>query len=328
MVAKSIKRVIRKKETILFLVTLVVVMGFYINNRHFLSPDALRGTMNSMVISGIMAVGVALLFIGGGIDLSMMMLCTFGGVICAIFIRDGVPWGFAIILTLMVAACIGAINAFFITRLGIMHFIVTIAISSIIQGVNLFLTNIQNVPITVESFYWGSNVLFGIFPYPFVIMVILLLLYGLMLRKTQFGRNIYLVGGNEHAARLAGISIAKVRTILYINASVLAAFSGIVLASMMRSASPSATGDNQMDAITAAMLGGIAFGGGSGGMLGCFIGILMLNFLSSGLTSLALRGHWTTIAQGALLILALTVDFLSERARHNALIAGASKKGV
>ena len=319
MVGKKVKRLIRSKEALYLLITIIIVLGFYINNSNFLSLGTLRGAMQSMSITGIMAVAVAMLFIGGGIDLSMSMVCLFGGIVCALLIRADVPWGLAIVITLAIGACVGGLNAIMIAKFSMMPFIATIALANVVRGVNLALTDTQPVAITVESFNWGANSMFGIFPYPFVIMCVLLIIYGLILSKTQFGRNIYLVGGNMQAARLSGINPTRIRTVLYINAGVMSSLSGIVLASRMRNAIATTVNDSQMEAITATILGGIAFGGGSGGMVGCFIGILMLNLFNAGLYSLALDAYWTTIASGALLLIALTTDFFNEKSRAKSL---------
>ena len=120
-------------------------------------------------------------------------------------------------------------------------------------------------------------------------------------------------------ARLAGVNPKKVRTILYINSGVLAAFSGIVLASRMQSAAPQSQSDTQLNALTAAILGGIAFTGGAGGMAGCFIGVMLFSFFNSGLNSLAIDAYWSLIASGCLLVIALTVDFFNERSREKNL---------
>lgn len=317
--SQRMKQTLKSKEMLLVLITLAVVLLFYIINRNYLSLGSLQGMMKAMSITGIMAVGIGCLFIGGGIDLGSSMECLFGGVICALLIRSGIPWGFAMVITLAIGALIGLMNALMISKLGMMPFIATIATGNILTGLNLALTNSQNVPVPVESFWWGSKLMFGIFPVPFVIMVMLLLVYGLLLSKTQFGRNIYLVGGNMYAARLSGVNPNKVRSILYINNAVMSTLAGIVLASRMRSATPTSLSDSQMDAITAAILGGIAFTGGAGGMAGCFIGILLLNFFSSGLNMLAVESYWSTIASGVLLVVALTVDFVNERSRERAL---------
>lgn len=319
--AQNIKRVFKSKEMLLVLITLAIVLLFYFINPNYLSLGSLRGTMQAMSITGILAVGTGCLFIGGGIDLATSLECLFGGVVCAMMINAGVPWGVAIVITLFIGALIGVVNALLISKLGMMPFIATIAVSNILSGLNLALTNTQNVAVSVESFWWAGKNLFGILPIPFVIMFMLLLIYGLILSKTQLGRNIYLVGGNQNAARLSGVNPVKVRSILYVNNAVLATLAGIVLASRMHSATPNSLSDAQMDAITAVILGGIAFTGGAGGMVGCFIGILLLNFFNTGLNTLALESYWSTIASGTLLAVALTVDFINERSREKALKA-------
>ncbi|MDR2502027.1 MAG: ABC transporter permease [Oscillospiraceae bacterium] len=316
----ALKRLLKAKEFLLIIITLAIIVLFYCVNKNYLSTDSLRGIMQAMSITGIMSIGVAYLLIGGGIDLATSLECLFAGVLTAILIvKLGISWPVACLITLLVSAFIGWLNAVMITRLGMMPFISTIAVSSVLTGVNLALTNSQNTPIPVESFWWGGGTLAKIFPVPFVIMIVLLLIGGFILKKTQFGRNIYLVGGNQQAARLSGINPARVRTYLYIINAVMAGFSGIVLASRMHTASPSSLSDAQMDAITASVLGGIAFTGGAGGMLGCFIGILLLNFFSAGLNMLALESYWSTISSGVLLVIALTVDYLNERSRERLL---------
>jgi ribose transport system permease protein len=324
---QSLRRVIKSKNTILTVILIAIVLMFYLLNNNYLSGDNIRGVMQSMSITGIMAVGAACLLIGGGIDLATSMEALFGGVLCGLLIRMGIPWPLSILLTLVGGGLLGGLIAYLVAYLGMMSFIASIAVSNVIRGINLVMTNAQNVPVPVESFWvLGSSNVFGIVPTPFVIMLVLLIVYNLILNKTQFGRNIYLIGGNQFAARLAGLNPKKIRTVLYINNGVLAVFSGIVVASRMHSASPSSLSDAQMDAITAAILGGISFMGGSGGMGGCLIGILLLNFFNNGLNVLSLESHWQTIAQGALLIIALTMDYFNERSREKALKAGAALK--
>jgi ribose/xylose/arabinose/galactoside ABC-type transport system permease subunit len=322
---QPIKRLLKSKNTILFVILVVVVLMFYIFNNNYLSGDNIRGVMQSMSITGIMAVGAACLMIGGGIDLATSMEALLGGVLCGLLIKAGIPWPVSIIITLIAGGLIGGLIAYLVAHLGMMPFIASIAVSNVIRGVNLVMTNAQNVPIPSEDFWvLGSSNVFNLVPTPFVIMLILLAVYSLLLNKTQFGRNIYLVGGNQFAARLSGLSPKKIRTILFINNGVLSVFSGIIVASRMHSASPSSLSDAQMDAITAAILGGISFMGGSGGMGGCLIGILLLNFFNNGLNVLSLESHWQTIAQGALLIIALTMDYFSEKSREKSLKAGAA----
>jgi ribose/xylose/arabinose/galactoside ABC-type transport system permease subunit len=264
---------------------------------------------------------MGILLIGGDIDLSTSDVCLFSGVLCALLIKAGIPWGFAMVITLAIGGCIGAISAFLVLKVRIMSFMATIAVGTVLRGVTLYLTSAQNVPVSVESFWWGGRTFFGVIPIPFVIMAILMILYQFMLSYTQFGRNIYLIGGNIAAARLTGVHPGRIRTALFINSSMLASLAGIVLVSRLQSANPNTLAEHQINALTAIILGGIAFTGGAGGMLGCFIGVVLFSFFTSGLTSLALDAYWTLFASGGLLIIALTVDFFNERSRENMLKA-------
>ena len=316
---RKIKHIIRSKEMLLILILAIVVLVIRLINQYFLSLGSLAGIMQAMSLTGIIAVGVGALLIGGSIDLSATQVYLFGGIICAMLIRSGIPWGFAMILAMATGAVVGAINAFFISKLNMMPFIITIAMSNVISGINLTLTDVQNLPVSVESFWWGGKMLFGAIPYPFIIMVILMVGYGFLLKSTRFGRNVYLVGGNMAAARLAGVNPVKIRTVLYINSSVLASFAGIVLVSRMQTAIPSQNTDIHINAITAAVLGGIAFTGGAGGLAGCFIGVTLLSFFNAGLSSFALDAFWSLIASGVLLMIALAADYLNGRSREKML---------
>ena len=312
-------RLFRVKQFILFIILLAIILLFYLLNPNYLSGNNLRGVMQAMSITGIMAVGMTCLFIGGGIDLAATTISSFAGIVCALFMRGGVPWPICVVISLIAGGAMGFVVAGVVVHMRMIPFIGTIAVSNVLVGINRALTNAQPVPVPTEGFWvlGGSNV-FSFIPTPFLIMVCLLIIYGLILRYSQFGRNIYLVGGNMNAARLSGLNPKKIKTILYINNSILSSLAGVVTISRMHSAGSGAS-DSQMSAITAAILGGVSFGGGAGTMSGCFIGILLLNFFNNGLNVLSLESYWQTIAQGALLIIALTMDFYSERSRERAL---------
>ena len=321
MVGRKIKHLLRSKEILLLLIVVIVVIVFTIINKNFLSAGSLSGVMQDMSIAGIFTIAMGVVIIGGGIDLSVTRVALFGGVLAAILMRTGVSWVWAMIVTLVAGGCIGMISSLLISKLRIMPFMATVAVLSVLEGFNLYLTNAQNIPIRDEGFWWGGRTLFGLFPYSFIVMTVLMVIYGLILKKTQFGRNIYLVGGNMAAARLTGVNPMRVRMILYINSGTLSAFAGIVNASRMKTANPQAIPDYMVTSLTAAILGGVAFTGGAGGMTGCFIGVMLLSFFTQGLASLALPAYWTYISTGVLLIIALTVDFFNERAREMRLRA-------
>jgi ribose transport system permease protein len=133
--------------------------------------------------------------------------------------------------------------------------------------------------------------------------------------STRFGRRMYMAGGNPNAARLAGINPKRITTTLYINNSVIACLAGSLMAARMHMGSPSAIAGSDLDAITAAVLGGVSFMGGGGNMVGVFIGLLLLNSFKNGLVVVGLDSYYQVVASGLLLIAALTLDFFREKSR-------------
>jgi ribose/xylose/arabinose/galactoside ABC-type transport system permease subunit len=318
-----LRRILRSKYAAPILVTAALVLLFYALNPNYLGSDNIKNIMASMSFVGTIAVGMAMLLIAGEVDLAAGAEACFGGVICAILIQSGLPWPAACVLAILFGACCGAVNAFFVNKLNFMGFIATIGIMGIHNGLIRVVTSSQNMPIADRAFWKiGSIKIMGFMPLPFLIMLALMILYACILNFTSFGRNVYLIGGNKRAARLCGVNQKKIVAILYINTGALSALAGVVLASRMHGASPLAGDTGAIDAITVAVLGGISFIGGVGGMGGVFIGLLLLTTFGVGLTATGLQSYWQIVAQGALLILALSVDFLSANARKRALARG------
>jgi ribose transport system permease protein len=305
---------------ILVYVTLAVIVFFYIMNPSYIGRDNIRGMMNSMSVSGTLGVGMAFLLMGGGVDLAAGAVGCFGAIVVAFLLNTGMPWPVAMLLGLVFGIAAGAINAFLVNGLNFMGFIATIAMSSVFNGFALVISNNQNIPISNQKFWAiGSYALFGVIPMPFVIAVCLIIIYGLILAKTRFGRSILMCGGNMNAVRLAGLSPKKITSILYMNCGMLSTLAGSVLAARMHNASPTAVATGAMDAITASVLGGISFMGGGGNISGLFIGLIMLTAFNNGLVVINLQAYWQIVAQGGLLIVALCVDYFNERAKVSAL---------
>jgi ribose/xylose/arabinose/galactoside ABC-type transport system permease subunit len=313
-------KLLRSSNTALLIITVAVALLFYNFNNSFLSLENIRNIMNSMSFVGVLTVGMTMLLIGGEVDLSSGSIACLGGVVVALLINAGVPWGIAFIVTIIFGAICGLIGALFINKLGFMNFIATLGLMSVYQGIVITITQSKNIQIPSQGFWViGSTTLWNVIPLPFIIMIILMIVYSIVLKTTNFGRSVYMCGGNRRAARLCGINPKRVSSILYINNGALAALAGAVLAARMHTASPAAGGNGALDAITAAVLGGVSFLGGAGGMSGCFIGILMLNMFNAGLTAVGFPTYWQIVARGCLLVLALCLDFISTRARRLAL---------
>ncbi len=315
-----IEKFIGGKNFMLVMVLIVVILFFYIIKSTFLSPDNIKTIFVACSTSGLIAVGMSCLLISGQIDLSAGAAGMFSGLIVAYLLQAGVPWVLAALITIIGAGVLGLFNAFLANVMNFMAFISTLGVMTILQGLGLVITNAQTIAVSDKAFWGlGSTVIFGFFPLPFVIMVAVYVIYGFMLYGTRFGRRMYMCGGNRNAARLAGINPKKITTFLFINNSMLAAVTGIIYTARMHGAASTNVIGSEMTGITAAVLGGVGFMGGSGGMLGAFIGLLLLNSFTSGLVISGLDPYWMIVSQGVLLIAALLLDYFREKSRIKSL---------
>ena len=313
-----LKWVLHVKELTLLVVLAVFVLIFWLINPNYLSSGNIRNIFNSAFVMGTLAVGISCLLISGKIDLSTGSTGMLGGVIISLLLRSEMPWVPALFLALVFGVFTGLINSFFVNFMKFAPFISTLAVSAVYGGVSLVLTNGANIPISNADFLLLGSTNIWVFPLSFLIMIVLLAIYGVVLSATGFGRRAYMTGGNANAARLAGINPVKTTTILFVNNGVLASLVGSVLASRMHMGSPSAVTGSDLDAITAVVLGGVAFTGGSGNMLGVFIGIMLITSFNNGLVVSGLNSYYQVIAKGLLLIAALVLDYYRENARIKA----------
>jgi ribose/xylose/arabinose/galactoside ABC-type transport system permease subunit len=315
-----LKKFLAGKEFNLFAVMAAVWIVFSLINPNFVSLDNVRTVFNSAFVVGTVAIGMSCLLISGQLDLSSGNTGMMAGVLAALMLKAGTPWVFALILALMFGAATGLINAFFVNALNFTSFISTLGVSMVYGGLALVFTNAQNVTFGNEAFELiGSLNVFGLFPLPFFIMVMLLAVYGVILAKTRFGRRIYMVGGNANAARLAGINPKRITTVLFVNNGVISSLVGVFMTARMHMGSPLALSGSDLDAITAAVLGGVSFIGGSGNMFGVFLGIMLLTGFQYGLIVVGLDSYYRIVAKGVLLVAALALDYYRERARQKSL---------
>ena len=314
----SLKRILRAKSFALVIVTIAVIIMFWLINHSFLSDKNIINIMYAMSFSGIIACGIGCLLISGAVDLAAGAEGCFAGVLAAVLMRSGVPWPAVIVIALAFGVVAGLINAFFANVLNFMPFIATIGMGSVWSGMAFVIGNGETIPIGQQNsgFYQlSAYYVFGKIPLPFLILIVLLLLYGFMLTRTPFGRQIYMCGGNRAAARLAGISPKRTTTVLFMNCGVVSAIAGLLVASNNRLGAPTNVTGMEMNAIAAVVLGGFSFMGGSGGMFGAFVGLLIINCFNTGLISAGLPAYWQIAAQGVLLLVALLADYFSSKSR-------------
>ncbi len=316
-----IKKIVKERSFTLFMVLIFIVVVFQLVNKNYLTTDNVRNILNAASLSGTLAVGIGCILILGVPDLSAGAVGCMGGILIAILMNTGLGWFPSMIVAMAFGACAGLINAFFFIKCRMMPFISTLAMASVWRGLGYIITDNQSISITNESFKLvGTSWVIGL-PLPFIITMVLYILYGLILRYTNFGRQVYMVGGNRAAARLAGIKIKRIQTILMVNCSVVATIGGSILVGRMHNATPFSVHGTEIDGIIASCLGGISFMGGSGNMFGAFVGLMLLNFFNNGLSIVGLDTYWKIVASGLLLIAALTVDFIGNEMRAKNLKA-------
>jgi len=312
---KGLKKFFNPKMVSLLVLLIVVVVTFTILTKGlFLNPINIRSILNLMAVTGLLTLGVGCLIIFGCIDLSTGATGTFCGIMMPLLMQSGTPWPIAVIACLIFGMLIGALNAFLVNAVGFQSFIATLAVASVVNGLTFVFCKGVAIPVrdeTIRSI--GTGRLFNLVPIPIPIMLACFIIYGLLFSKSKFGRSVYLLGGNPQAARLSGLRPVRTSYILFMNCGMLAALAGMLLAASMKSATTSGTSASQFTGITAAMLGGISFGGGSGSFAGAFIGLLIVTAFNNGLQVMGVLSYWQMVASGALLLFALTLDYLNSR---------------
>ena len=300
----------------LFVVLILMCVVFTILKPGFLTGKNLLNILTAASLSGLIAIGESYLIIAGQIDLSPGAIAAFAGVFSALLAQRGMPILLIILITVAVGALFGAVSAFQVNALKIQPFIATLAVMSIARGLAYIICAGKPVFISHNTYIKiGITRILGI-PLPVIILVVMFLVWGVALSKTRFGRNVYAVGGNPAAARLAGINADAVKRGLFILSSCLASLGGIILASRMNTGQPGAASDVDFDAITASVLGGIAMTGGTGSLSGTFLGVLILQGFINGLLLLNVSTFWQDVARGLLMMFALTFDFYRKQRRE------------
>ena len=275
----------------------------------FLLPRNLFNILKQASVYGIMCVGVTIVMVSGGMDMSVGGQIACSGLIMASLMKLGVPPVFAILAGIAACAVIGCINGTFIAIFNSAPMVITLCLMLILNGSAVVATS--GIPIYdfPKGFYHvGQGFIGEMFPVSVIVWVLAISVGYFLLNKSYFGREMYAIGGNREAARLAGINIVRARIFSYVINSVFIGIGSWVLLSKTGSASPTAGANYQFDCLTACMLGGVTFGGGSGNVLTTALGVLIISMIGNGLLLLGFDGNFQQIIKGAILLAALTMD--------------------
>ena len=296
-------------------IMLVVFAIFAVTQKSFLSAGNIMNVLRQVSIYGICVTGVSFVMISGGVDFSVGSQIALLGLIAASLTNTfHVPVILAFAAAIVIAILIGLFNAGIASAFSLMPLVVTMCSMLIISGLALIVTNGYAIYDMPESFLWiGQGRVFGI-PVSIIVMFICIFIGWFILNRTYLGRNIYALGGNEEAARLAGIETKKLRMIVYAISGIFIAIDSLTLAARTNNASATAGNNYQFDCLTAACLGGIQLGGGNGNILKSFLGVLTIGILNNGLVLAGASTNWQTVLKGVLLLVAIILGAMSKKA--------------
>lgn len=300
---------LRRPESGIILILVVFVTIAASVNPAFLSS---RNVLNILRASGftmICVVGMSMILITGGMDLSIGSIYAIGALICGIAITSwGLPLWAGMLIGLLVGAASGVINGFLIVKTGIPPMIVTLGMQYTLRGLVSVLT--KGVPIfpLPDAFVNLEPTKIAGVPIIVLIAIVIAAIGHIFLSSTYFGRSVYALGGNQEAARISGINIRKTKMIVYICMGVLASFAGMMMASRLGSAEPSTGVGLEMKVICGAIIGGISISGGTGTMLGAALGAVFMEALTNSLTVMKISVYWQNVVFGIVMILSVLLD--------------------
>ena len=307
-VKKYIGRFMKRQESSIILAVLVYVIFVTIVNPTFLSADNIFNVLRATGFTLITVVGMTLVLITGGLDLSVGSVLALGGVATGMACTSGIPVWIAVLIGVGVGAVIGCINGFIIVKAGIPPLIVTLGMQYAARGLVSVLT--EGVPIypLPEGLMKIEQTKILRVPMVVIVAVLLAVLGHIILTKTGFGRSVYALGGNEEAARISGINTQQTKFMVYVIVSTLAGLAGVFMAARLGSAEAAAGTGYELTTICGAIIGGVSTFGGMGSVAGAAIGALFMEILTNSLTLMRVSVYWQNLVVGTILILAVLLD--------------------
>lgn len=300
-------------ELPLLIINIVIVVALIFLSPNFLNPKNLIAVLMGASFDSIVAIGMTLLLISGGFDLSIGSVVGFGGVMAGKMLILGQSVGIAIVVGLLSGAFIGFVNGFVVTKVKVNPLITTLAMMQIVRGIIYIITKALGIPLLPDNFSIIAQKQFYGIQTPVFVMVALIIIAEVFYRRSIFFKQFYFIGGNEESARLSGIKVDRLKWLTYIISGTLAALAGILMASRMGGAQSAAGTGLEMRVITACIIGGCSLTGGQGTVLGSFLGVLLMSLIVNAFNLLGVSVYWQQTVTGLILLAAVLVDVLRRR---------------
>ncbi len=301
----------------IFLALLLLCLVLALISENFLTTRNILNVLRQTSINGILAIGMTFVILTRGIDLSVGSVAALAGVVAASLATTSsagmvaggpYPAVIAILAGLAAGMACGSVSGAIVARFGVPAFVVTLGMLSAARGLTLIYAGGRPIPNLTEEFRWiGTGSIWGI-PVPIFLLLGTFAIAHFVLTQTRFGRHVYAVGGNPHAAKVSGLPLRRIRFSVYVISGALAGLAGMVLAARTGSGLPQAGIAYELDAIAAVVIGGTSLAGGVGRVTGTLIGALLIGVMNNGLDLLGVESYYQQVIKGILIVAAVMLD--------------------
>ncbi|MCF0243867.1 MAG: ribose ABC transporter permease [Bacteroidaceae bacterium] len=285
----------------------------------FATSDNFFNVLRQVSVNLCISVGMTMVILTGGIDLSVGSMLALSGAIAAGLVKNGItiePLGIhvgftlfgVILIALIVGGLMGAFNGLMVTSFRVPPFIATLGMLTMGRGLTMLYTDGYPIPGLGDGFSFIGTGWFLNIPMPVIISLVVVAAFVFFIKKSKTGRYIYAIGGNEKATRLSGVNVNRVKLFVYTAAGVLSAVAGILVTARLDSAQPNAGAGYELDSIAAVVIGGTSLSGGKGTIIGTVIGALIIGVLNNGLVLLDVSPFWQQVVKGAVILFAVILD--------------------
>jgi L-arabinose transport system permease protein len=304
--AAGVWNMLNKSGIVVAFVILFAVLSFAVPG--FLSPRNMQGLLLSVTLIGTVAVTMMLVLALGEVDLSVASIVAFSGVVASTVISATHSVTLGVGVGVLAGGAVGLVNGVLIARYKINSLIVTLAMMEVVRGLAYIVSNGDAVMISEESFFeLGSGSLFGI-SYPIWSNLIGFVVFGFLLKRTVFGKNVLAVGGNSEAALLAGLPVNRIKIVVFVLQGLVTGFAGVMLASRMSLGDPKTSVGLELGVISACVLGGVSLTGGVATISGVLVGVLIMGSVQDAMSLLNVPTFYQFLVRGGILLLAVLFD--------------------
>lgn len=309
----DIKKFLMKYVMYLFLILMCIVLT--VASDKFLTVTNLMTIIKQISIQSIVAIGMTMIIISGNIDLSVGSLVALCSVSGAMIMNKGLPMIAAVIASVIIGGFVGFITGGVTAKLKLHSFLVTLSLMTALRGLAQTMTNGRPVAGLPSEFGKIASASIGPVPLLVIYMIVLYAIFMYMMKYTAFGRSIYAVGSNQESARLSGINIEMVKTMVFVISGALCGIAGVLLTAKVRSGDPTCANAWEMDTIAGAIIGGTDMNGGEGKLGGTIIGLLFVGILANGMVLLGVSAYMQSVIKGLVIFMAVIINSIQKRSQ-------------